>query len=228
MSSNRFYDFFHKQPKCKSIHKWLHYFDIYEKHFKKFQTDGITPTILEIGVQNGGSLDMWNYYFNKKCKIVGVDIDPKCASLKFDENVEIVIGDQGNRKFWKEFLLKHGDFDIIVDDGGHRMTQQIVTFEELFGSLKDGGVYLCEDTHTSYWKSFGGGLKDPKSFVEYAKNLVDTLNMYHIKEYVNESAKQLMREQLFCVSFYDSVVVFEKKVDTNRPTHKIQQVSVTL
>ena len=48
MSSNRFYDFFHKQPKCKSIHKWLHYFDIYEKHFKKFQVDGVTPTILEI------------------------------------------------------------------------------------------------------------------------------------------------------------------------------------
>jgi hypothetical protein len=226
MEPNRFYDFFHKQPKCRAIHKWLHYFDIYEKHFSKFKST--PPKILEIGIQHGGSIDMWNYYFQNKCEIIGVDIDTKCQSLKFGNNVKIVIGDQGSNAFWKDFLLQNGEFDIIIDDGGHTMKQQITTFEEIFKSLKDGGVYLCEDTHTSYWKSFGGGLKDPKSFVEYAKDLVDVLNMYHIREFAGENNKRSLREQLFCVSFYDSIIVFEKKVEKKPPTHQIAQPQTDL
>jgi hypothetical protein len=49
--------------------------------------------------------------------------------------------------------------DILIDDGGHTMKQQIVTFEVLFDHVKQDGVYLVEDLHPSYWKEFGGGYK---------------------------------------------------------------------
>jgi hypothetical protein len=55
------------------------------------------------------------------------------------------------------------------------MRQQILTFEYLFLKLKEGGIYLVEDTHTSYWYNYGGGLKKKSSFIEYSKKIIDSL-----------------------------------------------------
>ncbi|NET10324.1 MAG: hypothetical protein F6K16_37620 [Symploca sp. SIO2B6] len=62
------------------------------------------------------------------------------------------------------------------------MNQQIITFEEMFSHISDNGVYICEDLHTSYWQEFGGGYKNPASYIEYSKNLIDYLNAWHSKE----------------------------------------------
>jgi limonene-1,2-epoxide hydrolase len=58
----------------RRIHKWFHYFDIYEKHFSRFRN--LKPVILEIGVMGGGSLEMWRDYFGEGAQIIGLDIDP--------------------------------------------------------------------------------------------------------------------------------------------------------
>ena len=62
------------------------------------------------------------------------------------------------------------------------MRQQIITFEELFDHVKENGVNLCEDMHTSYWIEFGGGLRRRGTFVEYSKRLIDRLNSYHSRQ----------------------------------------------
>jgi hypothetical protein len=50
--------------------------------------------LLEIGVQNGGPLEIWAKYFLKAEKIVGCDIDQNCGRLQFaDPRIKIVIGD---------------------------------------------------------------------------------------------------------------------------------------
>lgn len=195
---NRFEDFFYNQEKEHLIDKWTHYFEIYDKHFKQFQ--GKSPVILEIGIAGGGSIDMWNYYFDD-CTIYAVDINPDCKQFE-KENVKIFIGDQGDHTFW-ETNFKDIYFDIVIDDGGHFMHQQIITYEHLYKFVKDPGVYLCEDTHTSYWKDWGGGTKD--SFINYSKNFIDQLHAYHNKMDTS------FRDSTFCVSYYDSVVVLEKK-----------------
>ena len=59
----------------KKITKWKHYFPIYEKHFGPIRNKPIK--ILEIGILNGGSLEMWRYYFSE-ATIVGIDINPVC------------------------------------------------------------------------------------------------------------------------------------------------------
>ena len=110
-----------------SVHKWHHYFKIYNRHFKRFI--GRNPTILEIGIYKGGSLEMWNYYFDGKCQIYGIDIDKNCLNipnvLEVD-NINVTLGDQSNRDFWKEYLKDKPKFDIVIEDGGHTMSQQIV------------------------------------------------------------------------------------------------------
>ena len=62
----------------KKITKWKHYFPIYEKHFEPIRNKPIK--ILEIGILNGGSLEMWRYYF-PEATIVGIDINPVCKDV---------------------------------------------------------------------------------------------------------------------------------------------------
>ena len=191
------------------IHKWLHYFEIYHRYLDRFRACD-TVDLLEIGIQNGGSATMWRDYFGaSRLRYVGVDSDPRCANLRA-EGFEIHIGDQASRDFWQGIKARHSRFDVILDDGGHTMDQQIVTFRELFPLLKDGGVYLCEDTHTSYLEEFGGGLKRPGTFIELVKNLIDDLHGWYYQEDAALAANQVCR-QVYSLALFDSLVVIEKR-----------------
>ncbi|MBV8465713.1 MAG: class I SAM-dependent methyltransferase [Burkholderiales bacterium] len=192
------------------IFKWLHYFDIYERHFAPFRDREIT--FLEIGVFHGGSLQMWKNFFGPKAKIIGVDINPKCKEFE-EEGITVEIGSQEDRDFLRELAEKHGPFDIVLDDGGHTMTQQIVTFEELYGKVKVDGLYLCEDLHTSYWPSFGGGYRHPYTFIEYAKRFIDDLHAWHSNDPASFRPTGITTSA-FGLHFYDSMLVVEKRLIT--------------
>jgi len=177
------------------------------------------PLFWKLVFQKGGSLDMWNYYFDNKCSIYGIDVDPNCKLLEkeYNDNVKIFIGDQGDPAFWDNFISKNNiEFDIIIDDGGHTMNQQIVSYKKLYDRVKEGGVYLCEDTHTSYYPKYGGDYKKNNTFIEYSKNFVDFINAYHINPVHNISLN--FRKKTFCISYYDSIVVLDKKTDNEVPT----------
>lgn len=197
-----------ESPLDHTIHKWLHYLPLYHRHFEKYKLKANTENkihILEIGVQNGGSLEMWNRYFGQdNCVIYGLDIDPRCKLLEQD-NINIFIGDQGNSEFLQKLKEQIPQVDILIDDGGHTMVQQITTFEVLYEHVKLGGIYLCEDTHTSYDPYYGGGLDNPKSFMEYSKNIIDYLNTHY-----NGLAGNYFAKTCLGIHFYDSMVFFEK------------------
>jgi methyltransferase family protein len=187
------------------IHKWMHYFDIYDRHFARFR--GKRIVVVEFGVQHGGSLQMWRHYFGRKAKIYGVDIDPRCKQLE-RRRTKIFIGDQEDREFLRSIARRTGPIDVLIEDGGHMMGQQIATFEEMYPHVKEQGVFLIEDLHTSYWKRYGGGYRKPGTFIEYAKNLADQLNAWHSKDQalVVDEFTRTTRS----MHFYDSVIVFEK------------------
>lgn len=209
--TNPLWEYFSHNP-GRLIHKWHHYFDIYHNHFRRYRGQAIT--MLEIGVLQGGSLQMWKKYFGPKAKIYGMDIDPRCKELE-EEQVEIFIGDQSDRDFLREIRAKIGPFDILIDDGGHTMLQQIATFEELFPAVKETGIYLVEDLHTSYWKEYGGGYKESGSFIEYAKGFIDALNAWHSRQ--PELAPTDLTKSLTGIHFYDSVLVLEKYPNPAKP-----------
>ena len=216
---NKFEEYFFNRPKRLGVYKWHHYLNIYERHFNSFRDR--TPNILEIGVYKGGSLEMWNYYFGGGCNIFGIDIDPNCKDFEslFD-NVRIFTGDQGDRNFWQEVKSILPKIDIVIDDGGHSSHQQIITFEELYPHMSENGVYLCEDTHTSYWEEFGGGVKNPDSFIEYTKTFIDKLHSHHIREDIHKDME--FRHTTNSIHYYDSIVVIEKLLDRTSPVATIQ------
>ena len=195
----------------RCIDKWGHYFAVYEKWFSPYRGKDIV--FVEIGVQNGGSAQMWKNYFGKDAKIIGIDINPKCKELE-EEQISIEIDSQEDPNFWAAFKDKYPRVDILLDDGGHTMNQQIVTFREMFPHIKDGGLYMCEDCHTSYWEEYGGGLRNPASFIEFTKNLIDEINAFWSRESLKPTYNTM---NMGGIHFYDSIVVVEKKRISAQP-----------
>jgi hypothetical protein len=189
------------------LNKWRHYFEIYDRHFSRFR--GKPNKIVEFGVSQGGSLKMWQSYFGRQVQLIGVDINPLCKQFE-EPGIEILIGDQENRNFLQSIAKKHPDIDILIDDGGHTMKQQIHTFEELFPCVNSNGVYLVEDLHTSYWASWGGGLKRQGTFIEYSKGFIDMLNAWH-HEGIKEISHNSFARSVHSLHFYDSILVVEKR-----------------
>lgn len=196
------------EEKHKLMDKWLHYFEAYERFFSKYK--GKDVTILEIGVFKGGSLQMWKHYFqgkNNRVKVYGIDIDERCKALE-EEDIEILIGSQNDRDFLQDVRKRIGKADIIIDDGGHYMDQQMITFEELFDLVNEEGVYLCEDLHTSYMKEYGGTYKG-ETFMEYSKNLIDDLHAQYSE--TEKLSRNKYSSRIKSITYYDSMVFIEKK-----------------
>lgn len=209
MSANPLLEYFENNDR-RLIHKWMHYFDIYHRHFARFR--GRQPTLVEFGVSHGGSLQMWKDYFGEGARIFGIDVDPRCKEVE-DEAISIIIGDQEDRDFLRTIPGRTGRIDVLVDDGGHTMSQQIATFEEMFPVVSDTGVYLVEDLHTSYWRTkdgvkFGGGLRRRSTFVEYSKRLIDHLNAWHVRD--PRLPVSDFSRSADSMTYYDSVLVIEK------------------
>ena len=107
--------------------------------------------------------------------------------------------------------------DIIIDDGGHTSNQQITSFNYLYEKLKYGGTYLVEDTHTSYYRQYQDR-PDQLTFIEYAKHLSDELNDWYrvnhhrvYKKKIDEANVSFWAKNIHKISFYNSIIVFEKK-----------------
>ena len=197
------------------IHKWHHYFDIYERYLAPLRGEPIR--LLEIGVFKGGSLRMWREYFGPRATIMGADIEPSVAEFE-REGFRIFVGDQADTAFLEKVRDEIGTVDVIIDDGGHTMLQQVNAFEVLYPAASR--LYLVEDTHTSYWPRFQD--RPAGTFIDYAKQKVDLLHEWHWKEesFVLHNVRPEERREApevstFCattraVHFYDSLVVFEK------------------
>lgn len=203
----------------KHADKWDPYFDVYETWFNRFR--GSSPRILEIGVQHGGSGQMWQEYFGPGTRQIGIDIDPKCAMHK-TADITIEIGDQGNPEFWNDFFSRYQEpFDIVIDDGSHQMQDMILSFMMVNNHVKDSGIYLVEDCHTAYWtdsRLYGGptqdrGLYNPGNFIEFAKTGADVINRQHMDSHPQVPQLDSNLAEIFKrvsgLHFYNSVVVFE-------------------
>lgn len=177
------------------IHKWKHYFPIYERHFRPFVDR--TVTFVEIGCGQGGSLQMWKRYFGPYARIVGIDVDPDCARFAEDQ-IEIRIGDQQDASFLAQVLAEFGAPDIVLDDGSHEMNHVCASFDFLYPRISPTGVYMVEDLHTAYWSEYQGGYQRAGTFIEVCK------------------APTAFTQSTLSMHFYDSVVVFERGRHTSK------------
>lgn len=177
MTSKSLIDFYkHNQGKVSD--KWTSYLGKYESLFSPLRDKAIS--LFEIGIQNGGSLEIWSKYFLKAKVFVGCDIDKKCSNLVYkDSRINLVIGDANQKKIQEDIFKKSRSFDIVIDDGSHRSSDIIKSFVNYFPHVADNGLYIVEDMHCSYWKDFEGGLFAPYSSMMFFKYLTDLVNYEH-------------------------------------------------
>jgi hypothetical protein len=192
------------EDRGRPVHKWQHYLDIYERHFSQYRNKPFF--FLEIGVLDGGSLDMWRRYFGAEATIVGIDVNKECANRVDPPNM-VRIGSQADPKFLQDIINEFGAPDVVLDDGSHMASHQRASFDSIFGSVKDGGLYIIEDMHTSYWPEWEGGFKRSGSAIEYVKQMVDDMHAWYHKRPTMTPA----RDEIGAIHVYDSVTVIEKR-----------------
>lgn len=191
-------------PKERLVDKWLHYLELYEKHFADLR--GRDLNFLEIGVFKGGSLEMWRNYFGPAASICGIDIDPDCAGYE-TTGTKVRIGSQADPVFLRRVIDEIGAPDVILDDGSHVAEHQKVSFETLFPLLKEGGLYVIEDIHTAYWPFWNGGHRKPGTAIELVKDMIDDMHAWYHEAPTTTPAK----ESIGGIHMYDSIVFIEKK-----------------
>jgi len=175
----------HRQKTGKVSDKWSSYLDFYDDKF--FYLQDTQVKILEIGVQNGGSLETWAKYFWNAEKIYGIDVDPKCADLKFeDERIEVIVGDSKTTEI-------DSTFDIIIDDGSHLSDDIIENWNVWWPKLNNGGLYVVEDFHTMWMPGYGSNA------IRFFSGFIAAVN-----------AQTKTNHQVRRLEFTNSIVMLEK------------------
>jgi hypothetical protein len=213
----------------RRIHKWHHYFPIYERYLARHRGEPIV--LVEIGVGEGGSLALWRHYLGPQARIIGIDIDPACERLR-DDGFEIHIGSQSDPDFLQRVLDSIPPPNVVIDDGGHKASQQIISFETIYPRIADTGLYIVEDIQTSYWEDWKDRA-DGMTLMEYAKQLCDTLNAWHhdLQSFYRFYLPAQLRtgscevpwftRHTRCIGFFDGLIVFERETRAE-PRHSLR------
>lgn len=185
------------------------YTAIYEKYFEPIRFKPLT--LLELGVGGyarenvgGGSLKMWGDYFPLG-NIRAIDIHDK--SFLNVGRIKTFVCSQVDEKGLNQVIRTIGAPDIIIDDASHINPLTIRAFQILFFFLKQGGIYVIEDIHTSYWKDiatdgtdFKGGTH-PDTVINWFKSLADTLHPEHSgqKDHYGIASIQFWEKMIFII-----------------------------
>lgn len=199
------------------------YTKIYAQYFDSIRMQPLK--FLEIGIFKGDSVKLWENYF-PNADLHFVDITSIYIKY-FSPRAQYHFADQENFTEMENLAASLGsNFDIIIDDGGHTMKQQITSLKALFPHLKSGGLYVIEDLHTSYWKGYGGrgDFDQPKAgkgtAVRYLQNLIDDLNYMSARTMCADADKipsefkqqmSLFQEHIDSIHFYKSLCIIIKR-----------------
>ncbi|CAG8972746.1 hypothetical protein HYALB_00006837 [Hymenoscyphus albidus] len=157
------------------------YHYMYEKYMEPIRDRKIK--MLEIGLGcnmnygPGMSYHTWLEFF-PNVDLYYIEYDAACVE-RWGANITdatIFTGDQSSLPFLQHFIsASGGGFDIIIDDGGHTMTQQITSAQTLFPIIKPGGIYFLEDLGTSYLAEYGA-TPGARTAMDMVTSLIHDLN----------------------------------------------------
>jgi len=150
----------HGTDKSKLLHNFL-------VHYEEILKGRNIKTVLEIGIERGASLRMWAEFF-PQARIVGLDNNP--MTLINEGHIESFLCDQSKADVIQAVLNEHEiDPDLVIDDGSHFWSHQMISFNTIYPLLKDGSIYIVEDLHTSLANAlFNDQVQNP---LEYFRGL---------------------------------------------------------
>ena len=200
--------------------KFQNYVAEYDQIFSRYRNTNVS--LLELGVRDGGSLQIWKKYFGQQSTIHGIDINSKVCDLELGEGISTFCFNVMNETLWLEHTMLH-TYDIIIDDGSHVNSNVIKTFKVIFPYLNIGGIYVIEDTRTSYWQRYGGGYKAPNSIIEYFKNMIDIMHIYHYA-HTQEDLAGFTEYHVYCVKFIRQIIFADGLIMVHKNKRSKDQV----
>ena len=146
-------------------------------------------SILEVGVKEGNSLRVWRDAF-RGAEVTGFDINPSGATGDLT-NLTVQYTDQNKVDELKKSI---GDrtYDLIIDDGGHTMKQQINTLGTYWDHVNACGAFIMEDLHTSL-----GAYGDMHDF-----GALRMLDIMHGRHTTTELDWERIRSEASAINFY--------------------------
>ena len=124
------------------------YLPIYEDILAPYRETALN--VLEIGLFNGHSMRMWEEYYIKAV-VHGIDCDLQphggLADLKpmMEEGGHCIYIMNAEDSDMVKQIFGGVKFDVIIDDAGHHIEQQLNLFKIFKEYLTDGGIYIIED-----------------------------------------------------------------------------------
>lgn len=231
------------------LHRWEEYAATYQRFFEQYkysyqpqdqdlyQSRG-NITMLEIGVQSGGSMIIWPQWFSDiDFTYIGVDINPLCLQLDMsnDDQIHVEIGSQEDPVFLQGLCDKYGPFDIIIDDGGHTAKQMMTTLRTLFPCIKEGGFHVIEDTSIIATKNYESNrMFEGKNIAQHIAHIYESMHYYwtpfldRTPDVNNEMFDPVFSNTVKSIHMVDSMIVLERKKDENQPLRNILQGTIRL
>lgn len=205
--------------------KWDLYLDVYDAALAPWRPNPVT--LVEVGVQNGGSLELWSRYFEAGRRFVGCDVDERVGALRFeDPRIRTVVAPINTPAAAKGIVAAaEGPIDVFIDDGSHVSPDIVLAFRNYFPLVRAGGIYIAEDLHCAYRRDWAGGLGAPNA-ISFFKALVDALHqpywdadesMYTLArpflpgDAAGDMAK--LAASVASVAFFDSMCIVRKRPD---------------
>ncbi|MCP9793618.1 MULTISPECIES: hypothetical protein [Synechococcales] len=177
-----------------------HYERPYSKCLQSFREQE-EFAMLEIGYGTGAGVNFWRTVF-PGAFVYCFDRDYEGG----DERLQVMKVDQSDLDSLRQGVgqIAH-PIDLIIDDGSHHPSHQLLTFSYLFQELLRGeGIYAIEDIETSYWRNgslYGYatnyGLNDPWSTMEAFKTAADYVN----KKFLCDEDKNLLQYRMMSIGF---------------------------
>jgi len=193
---------------------WQHnYMPVYQQWFAPLRLKSVR--LLEIGVGGydkpllgGDSLRMWKSFFPKG-QITGIDIYDKSA-LK-EDRIHIYQGDQSDKNFLREVAGKEGPFDIIIDDGSHMQSHIITSFETLFPLMSPGGIYVIEDTQTSYLPKYEGSTSEMETVNSAMNYFIRRVHLVNRADWIKEDGTWvILPDEIATLAFYHDIIIITR------------------
>ena len=175
--------------------------------------------ILEIGIGGhdipfggGQSLRALNFFYSE-ANIFGMDINDK--TFLDGGRIKTIKADQSDEISLNKVAKEYGPFDLIIDDGSHFVSHQKITFQSLFHSLSDGGLYICEDCSSSYVLSHGGdpNLSDKNNMIEYFSKYIHAVNSDFLGKGKLDSLNEF--KMISKILFFKEAVLIQKSTKKN-------------
>ena len=133
----------HPSKRTSSKIKGHGYGIFYQKYFENLRSNNLK--ILEVGSFHGNASAALYFYF-KKSKLFAADIYPDLFRYRSNRIENFYVNSSDENSIQKNIIDKFSDnFDIIIEDAGHSLKDQIISLFMLFKKLNSGGLFIIEE-----------------------------------------------------------------------------------